>query len=101
MGLDLLVDLSEYWHFEDESKAYKVTDNIPFHEAGLLKLNCDKALFFMKWQANLEYKDTIKFTSEWYYDFYKNKDKNILDKTLEQISEYEDMASNRGLQWTE
>ena len=99
--VDLLVDLSKYWHFENESTAYKVTDNIPFHEAGLLKLNCDKALFFMKWQANLEYKDTIRFTSEWYYDFYKNRDKNILDKTLEQISEYESMAKNRGLKWTE
>jgi len=99
--VDLLTDLSKYWHFENESNAYKVTDNIPFHEAGLLKLNCDKALFFMKWQANLEYKDTIRFTSEWYYYFYKNRDKNIFDKTLEQISEYEDMAKSKGLQWTE
>ena len=99
--VDLLTDLSRYWHFEDESKAYSITDNIPFHEAGLLKLNCDKALFFMKWQANLEYKDTIRFTSEWYYDFYKSRDKNMLDKTLEQINEYESMAKNRGLKWTE
>lgn len=48
----------------------------------------------------MEYKDTIKFTSEWYYDFYKT-DKNILDKTLEQITEYENMGVNRGLKWTE
>ena len=98
--VDLLIDLSKYWNFDDESNAYQVTDNIPFHEAGLLKLNCDKALFYLKWQANLEYKDTIRFTSEWYFDFYKT-DKNILDKTLEQINEYEFMAKNRGLVWTE
>ena len=97
---ELLVDLSAYWDFEDINDAYKVTGNVPFHEAGLLKLNCDKALFYLKWQANLEYKDTIKVTSEWYYDFYKT-DKNILDKTLEQISEYENMAKNKGLKWTE
>ncbi len=96
----LLEDLSKYWHFENIDDAFNVTDNIPFHEAGLLKLNCDKALFFMKWQANLEYKDTIKFTSEWYYDFYKS-DRNIFDKTLEQISEYENMAKEKGLNWTE
>ncbi|MDO8455095.1 MAG: CDP-glucose 4,6-dehydratase [Sulfurimonas sp.] len=97
---ELLVDLSKYWHFENIDEAFSVTDNIPFHEAGLLKLNCDKALFFMKWQANLEYKDTIRFTSEWYYDFY-NSDKNILDKTLEQITEYENLAKEKELKWTE
>ena len=62
----------------------------------LLKLNCDKALYFLKWQAKLEYEDTIKFTSEWYYDFY-NTDNNILDKTLEQISEYENIAKQKNL----
>ena len=97
----LLVDLSKYWHFTDISEAFKVTDNIPFHEAGLLKLNCDKALFHFKWQANMEYEDTIRFTSQWYYDFYKNKNKNIFDKTLEQINEYESMAKEKGLNWTE
>ncbi|WP_345993691.1 CDP-glucose 4,6-dehydratase [Sulfurimonas sp. HSL-1716] len=97
---ELLIDLSEYWHFDSVSQAYKVTDNIPFHEAGLLKLNCDKALFYLKWQANLEYKDTIRFTSEWYYDFYKTKN-NIFTKTVEQIEEYESMAKTKGLAWTE
>lgn len=96
----LLEDLSTYWNFETVDDAFNVVDNIPFHEAGLLKLNCDKALFFLKWQANLEYKDTIKFTSEWYYDFY-NSDNNMFDKTLEQISEYEAMAITKGLMWTE
>jgi CDP-glucose 4,6-dehydratase len=97
---ELLIDLSKYWDFKDVDDAYEVTGNIPFHEAGLLKLNCDKALFFLKWQANLEYKDTIRFTSEWYYDFYKSK-KNMLDKTIEQIYEYEKMAIKKGLKWTE
>ena len=97
---ELLVDLSKYWHFNDVSEAYKVTGNIAFHEAGLLKLNCDKALFYFKWQANLEYKDTIRFTSEWYYDFYK-KNSNMLEKTFEQISEYEDLAKHKGLKWME
>jgi len=96
---ELLVDSSKYWNF-DRDDAFTITGNIPFHEAGLLKLNCDKALSYLKWQANLEYKDTIKFTSEWYYDFY-NSDKDILDKTIGQISEYEYMAKEKGLIWTE
>lgn len=96
----LIQDLSKYWHFDTLDYAYSVTDDIPFHEAGLLKLNCDKSLFAMKWQANLEYQEVIKFTSEWYYDFYES-DKNMFDKTLEQISKYEDMANNRHLEWME
>ena len=96
----LLEDLSVYWNFEDVNDAFTITDNIPFHEAGLLKLNCDKALYHFKWQANLEYKDTIRFTSEWYYSFYKTES-NIFDKTLDQISEYENMAKEKELAWTE
>ncbi len=96
---ELLTDLSTYWHYNDPKDAYTVTGNIPFHEAGLLKLNCDKALAYLKWQANLEYTDMIRFTSEWYYDFYKT-DIDIYTKTVDQINEYEDIAYQRGLQWT-
>lgn len=96
----LLEDLSKYWNFTNIDDAFSITENIPFHEAGLLKLNCDKALFYLKWQANLEYRDTIKFTSEWYYDFY-NSEKNILEKTIDQISKYEEMAKDKELKWTE
>ena len=97
---ELIIDMSKYWGFKDENNAYKITSNIPFHEAKLLKLNSSKAFNYFNWQANLEYKDNIKFTSEWYFDFYKN-DKNMFDKTNEQITEYENMAKEKGLKWTE
>lgn len=97
---ELLIDLSKYWHFDDLNKAYNITANVPFHEAGLLKLNCDKALFHFKWQANLEYIDTIRFTSEWYYNFYKSN-KSIFDITLKQIREFENIAKGNGLKWTD
>ena len=96
----LLIDLSEYWNFKSVDKAYEVTGDIPFHEAGLLKLNCDKALFYLNWQSNLQYVDNIRFTSEWYYDFYKNK-VNMYEKTLQQINEYEVLAKNKALKWSE
>ena len=96
---ELLIDLSRYWNYEDANKAYKVTGNIPFHEAGLLKLNCDKALGYLNWQATLDYKDTIRFTSEWYYDFYKS-DIQMYKKTVEQIKEYEKLAEKSELLWT-
>ena len=97
--VELLEDLSEYWHFENVSDAFTVTANIPFHEAGLLKLNCDKALTLLKWQATLDYQDTIKFTSEWYYDYYKNNG-NMMAKTINQIVRYEEIAKTKLLKWT-
>ncbi|MCF6235347.1 MAG: CDP-glucose 4,6-dehydratase [Gammaproteobacteria bacterium] len=96
---DLLIELSKYWHFSSPDEAYAVTGNIPFHEAGLLKLSCDKALGYLKWQSNLEYSETIRFTSEWYYDFYKNG-ADMYQKTVTQISEYEGFAKKRALLWT-
>ena len=95
----LLEDLSKYWHFDNVSDAFTITDNIPFHEAGLLKLNCDKALTLLKWQATLNYKDTIKFTSEWYYDHYQDNE-DMIAKTIQQISEYENIAKSKSLKWT-
>ena len=95
---ELLQDLSKYWNIQDPSKGYKITDDIKFHEAGLLKLNCDKALFHLKWLPTLSYDKMIEFTGSWYYDFYKGKT-NMLDFTLSQIEEYEQIASDTGIQW--
>lgn len=96
--IELLTDLSDAWSFSALNEAYQITDNIPFHEAGLLKLNCDKALFHMKWEANLYYKECVQFVSEWYYSYYK-KNGDMLDITLNQISQYEKFAKERGLVW--
>lgn len=97
---DLISELSKYWNFQSLKDAYKITANVPFHEAKLLKLNCDKAFYNLKWQANLDFKKTIKFTGEWYYNFYKT-DYNMFNKTLEQITEFENLAKEKKLKWTE
>jgi len=98
--LQLLEDLSQHWDFTNVTDAYRVTANIPFHEAGLLKLNCDKALFHLKWEANLYYSECVKFVSEWYYSFYK-KDIDMLELTMAQIQGYEDSAVKRNLIWAD
>ena len=92
----LIEDLSKYWNFENVDDAFTVINDISFHEARLLKLNCDKSLHYLNWQANMDFKQTVKFTGEWYYDFYNNE-KSIFDKTISQINEYEVMAKKKGL----
>lgn len=96
--VELLGDLSKAWSFSSVDDAYQVTANIPFHEAGLLKLNCDKALFHLKWEANLYYKECVNFVSDWYYKFYR-EDEDMLSLTLAQITQYEDYAKERLLVW--
>ena len=95
----LLIDLSNYWNFSNSDEAFIITDNITFDEATLLKLNCDKALFFLYWQSALDYKDTIQLTSQWYFDFLKTED-NIFDKTFSQIDFYQNKALEMKLKWT-
>ena len=65
------------------------------HEAGLLKLNCDKALFDLKWQPTLKFEETVKMTVEWYKKFYKNREQSMLDFTTAQILEYTELAEKR------
>jgi len=97
--LQLLSDLSKFWDFEAEADAYEVTDRIPFHEAGLLKLNCDKALFHLHWESNLAYNDCVQLVSEWYFNFYSRK-KDPYQLTVENIDAYERAAKLKNLVWT-
>ena len=95
----LIEDLSKYWNSENSDQSYKITGNIKFHEAGLLKLNCDKALFQLKWLPTLSYEKLIEFTGSWYLNFYKEKI-NMFDFTLSQIDEYEKISYEKEIQWT-
>jgi CDP-glucose 4,6-dehydratase len=97
--LDLLSDLAARWDFEKAEEAYIVVDNLPFHEAGLLKLNCDKSLFYLKWMATLDYEQLIRFTGDWYYEYYHNNG-NMYEYTIAQIQEYENIAINKNIAWT-
>ena len=94
---ELLLDLSKYWNIQEPSEAYKITDDIKFHEAGLLKLNCDKALLYLKWLPTLSYKKLIEFTGSWYFNFYKGQ-LNMLDFTFSQIEDYERIAVDKEIQ---
>ncbi len=78
---------------------YTITGNIPFHEAGLLKLNCDKALFFLKWTPTLDYKELIGFTAEW-YKACNQTSSNMYAFTMAQLKTYQTKAAERAQIWT-
>lgn len=64
------------------------------NEAGLLKLNCDKALAFLGWHALLSFSETMQLTSEWYKAYYTNNEK-IADLTVAQIKQYSSLMDDR------
>jgi CDP-glucose 4,6-dehydratase len=96
---ELLLGLGRGWGINEE-QAYRITDNIPFHEAGLLKLNCDKALFHLHWRPTWTYEDTLKYVGSWYYEFYRGDRGRLRELTNEQIRAYETAAFFHRIAWT-
>jgi len=97
--LELLHDLAKDWGFGAGDDVVRITGNIPFHEAGLLKLNCDKALLRLKWEPNLVYRETVGFVGDWYSGFYRQQ-ADMFSLTSNQIADYEKLATDRNLVWT-
>lgn len=96
--LQLLSSLSSVWGHGSPDEAYRVTADLPFHEAGLLKLNIDKALLSLGWEPNLSYAECVSFTGRWYRDVVQ-AGANARDLTISQITEYEGFAKDRGRAW--
>ena len=90
----LITDLKKIW---GNPKVFiDPPQNAP-HEAGLLKLCCDKAQAKIGWRSSLSYDETVEFTGAWYKSYYKNK--NTFELTKKQIKTYCEKATNKGLKW--
>ena len=86
--LELVKKFSDSW-----SKAkWKIFKHNKFNESGLLKLNCEKAHKLLEWSPQLNFDNTVKFTSDWYRNVSLKKDKNYL-LTLKQIDDYENLIN--------
>ena len=59
-----------------------------YKEAGLLKLNCDKALHELEWIATWGFEETVRETALWYKEYYLGKKEPSLDLTLSQINKF-------------
>ena len=94
---NLVSTMANYWE-QVRWENLSVRNDGPY-ESGLLKLNCDKALHYLKWHANWDFKETVKETALWYRKFYENPTKSIADFSIEQIKLYEKAAKLKGLSW--
>jgi CDP-glucose 4,6-dehydratase len=96
--LELLTSLSKVWGFNDHRESFEVAGDLPFNEAGLLKLNIDKALLALRWEPNLNYDECVQFTGVWYRDVARDG-LSAWDLTNRQIESYEGIAAGRGRIW--
>jgi len=97
--LDLIRDLSKKWSNDNSIDAIRIIERKPFHEAGLLKLNCDKALFHLRWEANLNYHEMIDLIVDWYRTFFE-KSSDMYGLTLGQIATFEAIARRNSRLWS-
>ncbi len=89
--IEVVKKLSESW----SSSKWEIAKNEKtFYESKLLKLNCDKALSLINWKPTLDFENTMRFTSEWYYNFYEEKDIDIYEKCCRQIKEFSNINNN-------
>jgi CDP-glucose 4,6-dehydratase len=93
----LIDEMSKYW---DQIKWNDVSKNEGHvHEAGLLKLNCDKALFDLEWHSALRFEETVKMTVEWYKEYYQNRAQSMHNFTVSQIESYTKAARLNNTSW--
>ncbi len=96
--LELVQQMALHWdqvRWQDVSQAASGP-----YESGLLKLNCDKALHYLRWRAVMGFEDTVRMTAEWYRAYYQQP-VQIGTTTQLQIEAYTAFAKRQGLAWAE
>lgn len=94
----LINQMAKHWDQISWNDVSQKTDHV--HEAGLLKLCCDKALHQLNWEPTLNFEQTVQYTVDWYRQFYETPDKDIYALSLKQIKDYTVEAEKKGLSWT-
>ena len=96
--MELVDEMGKYW--SNVQWVDRSCEDSRAHEAGLLRLSCEKAMSELQWYAAMGFSDTVKMTAEWYKNFYHNP-YEIEKLTNAQIDEYYELAKHRGLDWAQ
>lgn len=97
-SVDKLIELFSKYFSGNNNWKYLGNKNFS-KESMLLKVSCDKALNFLDWYAVLSFPDTIKMVAEWYKEYYKSKNRDMLGFTIGQIGNYISEAKKHDLAW--
>ena len=95
---NLVTSMSQHW---EQVRWQNVSEKeFGAYEAGLLKLNCDKALYKLGWRAIWNFERTVQETINWYRTFYEQPE-SIPALTNAQILRYQQDAKELGLAWAQ
>ena len=94
----LIEEMQKHWGNVNWKTTNPINDQV--YEAGLLKLNCDKALHYLKWIPTYDFQDTIASTMSWYKYFY-NGSADMMQVTKNQLEDYQRTAKAKGLNWAQ
>ncbi|CAN2170763.1 WcaG Nucleoside-diphosphate-sugar epimerases [Candidatus Nanopelagicaceae bacterium] len=92
----LVEEMSLNW--KDSKWKPSEQNNQEVQEAGLLKLNCDKAFGILGWSSTLDFKETAKFTIEWYKNYYLSE-RDTEEFTNDQIRQFQEISRMRNSKW--
>lgn len=82
----LIQDLASTWNNKDCGIMLLREDG--YHEATILKLDCEKARNILRWQSILSYNETINMTGSWYQSFFEET-KTVDELIYNDISRFE------------
>jgi len=92
--------IAKNWTFKSGHEQIVLQDDPGFHEAGLLKLNCDKALHYLQWKPVLSFSEAAFFTANWYNQYYHTPGADLFELTHSQIDTYAKAANKINLAWS-
>jgi CDP-glucose 4,6-dehydratase len=89
--INVLKEFKKYWN----NIEWEIDSNTHLHEAKLLKLDCSKANFYLKWKPVWDSKKAFEKTIMWYKNFYKKEKISTKDDFYSYIND----AYEKGLVW--
>lgn len=97
----LLEALAGHWGIGEGDERLVLNPDPGFHEAGLLKLDCTKALADLAWQPTWDFAATAEMTATWYKQFYDggNTPDELAALTSSQVRAYVEAARAKHIAW--
>lgn len=91
---EVVIEMSKHW----DAVRWQPSFQQNIKEAGLLKLNCEKAIEQLKWKSILDFCTTIAMTADWYRNYFLDRE-SINDFSRSQIKHFSELAQKEGLNW--
>jgi CDP-glucose 4,6-dehydratase len=91
---EIVIELSKYW----EAVKWQIKPEQNMYEAGLLKLNCEKAASLLRWRPAIGFETTVQMTADWYKNF-SITPASVDEFSEEQIEIFSKSARDSGMSW--